>query len=69
MSVAPGKADSPLIVYPNRMLAFSITAQRLELISGRRTQNSQLRGSVDLEQFSECYALKRSKALAVLILE
>jgi hypothetical protein len=46
MPVAPKKADSPLIVNSNRMLAFSITVQRLKLIPRRRTENSQLRSGV-----------------------
>jgi len=69
IAVTPNKADSPLIVDPNRVLPLMIASQCLQLISGRRRQNSQLRGCVKLEQLSYCNPLDGAKTLAVLVMK
>src|SRR6266446_1848278 len=53
MALTPDKTDSPLIIDPNRVLPFPIASQCFQLISRRRSQNAQLRRSVNLEQFPQ----------------
>jgi hypothetical protein len=48
MALTPDKTDSPSIIDPNRVLPFPIAS-----ISRRRSQNAQLRRSVNLEQFPQ----------------
>jgi hypothetical protein len=53
MTLTPNETDSPSIIDPNRVLPFPIASQCFQLISGRRSQNAQLRRSVKLEQFPQ----------------
>jgi hypothetical protein len=69
VAITPNKTDSPLIVDPSRVLPFTITSQRLQLIPGRSRQNVQLCGCVKLEQFPDGNALDRAKTLAVLVMK
>jgi len=49
MAIAPNKANSPLIVNPNGVLAFPVTTQSLQVISGRRCKHAEFRRSVQLQ--------------------
>jgi len=51
MAIPPGKADSPLVIDPNRVLTFAAGTQRLQSTFWRRGQSLQLCRGVKLEQF------------------
>jgi hypothetical protein len=67
MALTPDKTDSPLIIDPNRVLPFPITSQCFQLISRRRSQNTQLRRSVKLEQFPQGDSLDGTKLATVIM--
>jgi hypothetical protein len=69
MAIAPHKTDSPLIIDSDRVLPFPIASQCLQLITRRRSQDTQLCGSVQLEQFSQGDPFDRSKAFGMLVLK
>jgi hypothetical protein len=69
MAISPNKTDPPLLIDADRMLSLPIAAQRLQLIARRRSKNPQVRCSVQLQQFSQRNPLKRTKALAMLIVK
>lgn len=69
MAFVPDKTNSPLIVDSNGVLAFSVTAQSLQLIRRRRSQNAQFCRGVHLEQFSQGDSLEGAKALAAVVME
>jgi len=69
MAVLPDKTDPPFFVDADRMLPLPIASQRFQLIARRRSQNSQFRRSVQLQQLSQRHPLKGAKALTVLILK
>jgi len=62
--ITPYKAEPPLIVDPDSVLAFPVAAQRLQAVSGRRCQIAQLRGAVQLPELSAGSLLDGSKAPA-----
>src|SRR5216683_2087154 len=53
MAITPHEADSPLVVDANRVLPFAITSQRFQMIAGRRSEDTQLGGSVELQQLAQ----------------
>ncbi len=69
VAIAPNKANSPLMINSDRMLAFAIPPQRLPLIARRRGQNPQFRGGMKLEQLPQGNALDRTEALATMVME
>jgi len=69
MPVPPNKTDSPLIVNPYRVLPFSFSSQRFQVVSGRRRKNAQLCGSVQLQQFPQRDSLEGPESPRVLIME
>jgi hypothetical protein len=69
MALTPDKTDSPLIIDPNRVLPFPIASQCFQLISWRRSQNAQLRRSVNLEQFPQGDPFDGTEPLAVVIVK
>jgi hypothetical protein len=50
----PDKTDAPLVVHTNAVLTFALTLQRLEPVSWRDSQTSQLGSRMKLQQFSSC---------------
>jgi hypothetical protein len=68
MALTPDKTDSPLIIDPNRVLPFPIASQCFQLIS-RRSQNAQLRRSVNLEQFPQSDSFDGTEPPAVVIVK
>ena len=62
IAVTPNKADAPLLVDTNTVLAHSIRFERFQIIPGRRTQIAQLIGDVELAQLSLGNAFKSEKA-------
>jgi hypothetical protein len=69
VTIAPNKANAPLIIDSDRMLAFAIPPQRLQLVARRRGQNPQVRGGMELEQLPQGNALDRAEALATMVME
>ena len=69
MAITPHKTDSPLLVYANRVLSLAVAPQCFQLIAGRRTQNAQFAGSVQLQQFAKSDAFEGAEALRVLIVK
>jgi hypothetical protein len=69
MASAPDKADSPLIIDPNGVLPFSVASQCLQLIPRRRSQDSQLCGRMQLQQFPQGHPFEGTEALAVVVLK
>jgi hypothetical protein len=67
MSIAPDKANSPLLIDADRVLAFPVASQSLQLIAGRRSKNAKLRSGMQLEQLPQGHALEGTEALAVLV--
>ncbi len=65
MAITPHEADSPLVVDANRVLPFAITSQRFQMIAGRRSEDTQLGGSVELQQLAQSNALEGTEALAM----
>jgi hypothetical protein len=54
ISVAPTKADPPLVIDPNAVLSLSITGQPLQPIAGRSAQVIKAAGIVNLHQLTVC---------------
>jgi hypothetical protein len=69
MAVAPHEADSPLIVDANGVLSFSVAAQSLQLIAGRRSQNAHFRRGMQLQQLPQRNALEGSKSPRMLVVK
>jgi hypothetical protein len=69
MALTPDKTDSPLIIDPNRVLPFPIVSQCFQLIFRRRSQNAQLRRSVNLEQFPQGDPFDGAELPAVVIVK
>lgn len=69
MAVPPHKADPPLVIDSNRVLAFPVAAQGLQWISRWGGQNMQLGGSVQLEQFPQADPLDGSEPPAVMVVK
>jgi len=69
MALTPDKTDSPLIIDPNRVPPFPIASQCFQLISRRRSQNAQLRRSVNLEQFPQSDPFDGTEPPAVVIVK
>ena len=69
MTFPPGEADPPLVVDPNRVLSHAIPTQGLQMITWRRGQNLQLRGSVKLEEFAQRNSFEGPEPLALLVME
>jgi len=69
MALTPDKTDSPLIIDPNRVLPFPIASQCFQLIPRWRSQNVQLRRSVNLEQFPQGDPFDGTELPAVLIVK
>jgi len=69
MAVTPDETDSPLIVDANGVLAFPISPQGFQLVSGRRRQDAKFRSSVQLKQFAESDPLECTKALGPMIMK
>jgi hypothetical protein len=64
MALTPDKTDSPLIIDPNRVLPFPIASQCFQLISRRRSQNAQLRRSVNWSNFRKATrSMERNRLL------
>jgi hypothetical protein len=60
--VPPNETQTPLIVYPNAVLALPVPTQRFQSIAGRRRQVPQFRGAVQLPKFAPRYAFNYLKA-------
>jgi hypothetical protein len=58
----PDKADSPLVVDANAVLALAVGLQCLQLIARRHTQAAEFRGGVDLKQLAPRDALDVAEA-------
>jgi hypothetical protein len=69
MAITPNETDSPLIIDANGVLPFPVASQGLQLIPRRRSQNTQLRGSMQLEQFPQGDPFEGPEALAVLVVK
>src|ERR1041385_4415998 len=52
VTLYPAKANAPLFVYANAMLALAIFTQRLQPIAGWHTQKIQTRSAVDQVQLA-----------------
>jgi len=61
MSIAPEKADSPLIIDANALRSFAIPFERLEPIRGRQPEIFQPDSCVNRVQFHECPLLNLSR--------
>jgi hypothetical protein len=64
VSIAPHETDPPLIVDANAVLSLSISIQRLQTVTRRSSQISQLGCTVELSQFSTSDASYGPKAPA-----
>jgi hypothetical protein len=64
ITFTPQKADTPLIVDADTVLAIPVTVQRFEPIARRRRQVPQLRRAVQLPQLSSGYLLDGLKSPA-----
>ena len=51
VSIAPHKADPPLIVNPNAVLPFPLPVQGFQAIASRRSQIGEIRGDMYLVKF------------------
>ena len=60
----PAETDSPLIVYPNAVLAGTVAFQRLEPVARRRIQFIERRNKIKLYQFSDGNTANRLPAAA-----
>jgi hypothetical protein len=69
VTVAPDKADAPLVVDPDRVLTLSLSSQGLQSIARRRSQDSQLSRGVKLQQFAQGHSFDGTEALAVMIVK
>ena len=69
VTVAPNEADAPLVVDPDRVLTLSLSSQGLQSIPWRRSQDSQLRRGVKLQQFAQGYSFDGAESFAVMIVE
>ena len=69
MTIAQDEANPPLIVNPNRMLAFAVAPQGFQLVSRRRRQHPQFRRGVQLQEFAKRNALKGSKPPRMLVVK
>jgi hypothetical protein len=65
----PPKTYSPLIVYADTVLRFTITLERLKVVTGRNAQCRQFSDSVKLKQLPSRYPLNISKASDQLAVE
>ncbi len=61
MSIYPAKAQSPLIIDANAVLASSIPTQGFEPITGRGPHEVQGHGAIQLSQLACRHCLKRTK--------
>jgi len=61
IAISPHKANSPLIVDANAVLALAIASQRFQAVAWRRNQIAQLSRDVQLAQLSLCHSLKFSE--------
>jgi hypothetical protein len=52
IATAPGKADSPLVIYPNAVLPFPVILELFQAVAGRHTKIIQLYRSVKDHQLS-----------------
>ena len=69
VAMAPDKADAPLIIDSDRMLAVAVSSQRLQSIPRRRSQDSQFCRGVQLKQFAQRDAFDGAETLAVLVVK
>ena len=69
MPAAPNETDSPLVVNPDGVLSLPVTAQSLKLVSWRRCQNAQFRGSMQLQKLPQRHTLEGPKAPGMLIMK
>jgi hypothetical protein len=51
VTIAPGKADAPLVIDANTMLTAAIAAQRFEPVPRRGSRIPQFRGAIELPKF------------------
>ena len=64
VSIAPHETDPPLIVDANAVLSLSISVQRLQTVTRRSSQISQLGCTIELSQFATSDAFYCPKAPA-----
>ena len=69
MSCPPYETDSPLVVYPYRVLPLPVPSQGLQSVPGRRCQDLQFRRRMQLQQFAQHDPLERPKAPRMLIMK
>ena len=69
MPGAPNEADPPLLVDADGMLPLAIPAQRLELVTGRRSQDTQFGRGMQLQQLAQRHPLKGTEAPGMLVLK
>ena len=67
MAIPPDKAYPPLIIDANGVLPFPVASQGLQLIPRRGSQNAQLCGSMQLEQFAQGDSFEGAEALTVMV--
>ena len=65
----PDKANPPLLVNSYGVLSLAVSAQRLQLISGRRRQNAQFRCGMQLQEFPQRDSLEGTESPGVLIVK
>lgn len=62
VSVPPNKANPPLFVYPNAVLALAVPLQRFEAVTGWRGKVPKLRGGIEYAQLPSRDTLDPGKA-------
>jgi hypothetical protein len=60
VAIVPAKADSPLVVHANAVLAQPVVLERLKTISRRRPEFVQRPGGIEDEQLASCNPLDLS---------
>jgi hypothetical protein len=66
---SPHETNPPLLVDPDRMLSLPVSAQCLQLISGRRRQHPQFCCGVQLQEFPERHPLEGTKPPRMLVVK
>ena len=69
VAIAPYKANPPLIVNANGVLALAIAAQSLKAISRRCRQHRKFGGGMELQQLPQRHALESPEAPGMLIVK
>jgi hypothetical protein len=57
VTLAPDKADTPLVIDPDTVLAFPAAPETLQAVTGRNPQGIEASGSVDHVELRNCSPL------------